>query len=115
MGVNPSWTSAQTRLAQPVTFEVASVKPHAPDDHTLLPPTVLPGGRFVAKFPGSMLISYAYRLPDNPSLRLTGVPDWIRGDRRTMAGFYDIEATAKMPAFQASQSRSSSRVLQNVE
>ncbi len=45
-----------------------------------------------------MLISFAYRLPDNPSVRLTGVPDWIRGDRRTMAGFYDIEATGKLPA-----------------
>lgn len=98
LAVSPAWTQAQPRPAQPVAFEVASVKPHAADDRTLMPPTVLPGGRFVAKFPASMLISYAYRLPDNPSLRLTGVPDWSRGDRRTMAGFYDIEAMGKMPA-----------------
>jgi len=56
-------------------------------------PTVLPGGRFVSKFSISSVISFAYKLPINPSPRLSGVPEWARGINEV----YDIEATGFMP------------------
>ena len=70
-----------------------------------MPPMALPGGRFGARCPLSLAISYAYKLPENPSVRLAGLPDWIRGDRRTQAGFYDIEATGPMPSGLSVQAR----------
>ena len=78
------------------TFEVASVKLHVggtTDRNTLAPPTALPGGRFVSKFPLGILIAYAYKVPFNQSARMTGIPDWARGPQ----GTYDIEATGAMP------------------
>jgi uncharacterized protein (TIGR03435 family) len=82
-------------------FEAASVKLHVGgmDRNTLVPPTALPGGRFVSRFPLAYLISYAYKLPFNPSVRLTGVPD------RVPQGIYDIEATGAMPADLSAQDR----------
>ncbi len=60
--------------AQSPVFEAASVKLHVGplDRNTMVPPTALPGGRFVSRFPLTVLISYAYRLPFNQSARLTG-------------------------------------------
>ncbi len=77
------------------TFEVASVKPHVggTDRNTLVPPTVLPGGRFVSRFPLSILISYAYKLPFNQNGRITGIPDWAQGPQ----SIYDVEAKAALP------------------
>jgi uncharacterized protein (TIGR03435 family) len=84
------------------TFEVASVKPHAGgfDRNTLVPPTVLPGGRFVSRFPLSILISYAYRVPFNQGPRMMGIPDWAQGQ-----GIYDIEAKGAMPPGLSIQAR----------
>jgi uncharacterized protein (TIGR03435 family) len=88
--VNASHVTAQSVPAKTFAFEAVSVKPIPSVDRSgLMPPTALPGGRFVSKFPLSIVISYAYKLPFNPSVRLSGVPN--------SAGIYDIEATGKIP------------------
>ena len=83
------------------TFEAATVKPHAggTDRNTLVPPTSLPGGRFVSRFPLTFLISWAYKLPTNQSARVVGMPDWTR------LAIYDVEATSVMPAGLSVQAR----------
>jgi hypothetical protein len=85
------------------TFEVASVKLHAGgfDRNTMAPPTVLPGGRFVSKFPLPYLISYAYKVPFNQNARITGIPDWAQGPQQ----MYDVEAKGEMPAGLSIQAR----------
>jgi uncharacterized protein (TIGR03435 family) len=86
------------------TFEAASVKPHlgeATDRNTLVPPTALPGGRFVSKFPLKFLLAYAYKVPFNQSARMAGIPDWAQGPE----GTYDIEATSVMPPGLSGQAR----------
>lgn len=87
-------SQVRAQSAQNPTFEVASVKLHVggADRNTLAPPTVLPGGRFVSRFPLAILISYAYKLPGNQS-RVTGIPDWTKSPQ----GVYDVEATSAMP------------------
>jgi len=82
-------------------FEAASVKLHVGgmDRNTMVPPTALPGGRFVSRFPLTWVISYAYKLPFNANGRLSGVPDWARSD------LYDIEAKGPMPAGLSVQAR----------
>ena len=81
-------------------FEAASVKLHASTDRrTMALPTALPGGRFVSRAPLGFLISYAYRLPFNQSVRVTGMPDWAR------QAIYDIEATGAMPSGLSVQAR----------
>jgi uncharacterized protein (TIGR03435 family) len=89
----PGIASAQS--ATNPSFEVASVKSHAggSDRSTLVPPTVLPGGRFVSRFPLAMLISWAYKLPFNMSGRAIGIPDWTK----TPESVYDIEAKSVIP------------------
>jgi uncharacterized protein (TIGR03435 family) len=54
---------------------------------------VLPGGRFVSRFPLAILISFAYKLPGNES-RVTGIPDWTKSPH---GGVYDVEAKGVMP------------------
>jgi uncharacterized protein (TIGR03435 family) len=89
--------------AENPVFEVASVKPHAggTDRNTLVPPTVLAGGRFVFRFPLEFLISWAYKVPFNQSARIAGIPDWARGPQST----YDIEATGVLPPGLSMQAR----------
>lgn len=84
------------------TFEAASVKLHVGgiDRNTLVPPTVLPGGRFVSRFPLALLISWAYRLPTNQN-GMKGIPDWAQGTR----AIYDIEATSALPPGLSLQAR----------
>src|SRR5258707_4006400 len=88
-------SQVRAQSAENPTFEVASVKLHVGgfDRNTLVPPTVLPGGRFVSKFPLAILISYAYKLPFNQNGRMTGIPDWAQG----VQGIYDVQATSAMP------------------
>jgi uncharacterized protein (TIGR03435 family) len=86
------------------TFEAASVKPHlgeATDRNTLVPPTALPGGRFVSKFPLKFVLAYAYQVPFNQSAKMTGIPEWADGPQ----GTYDIEATSAMPPGLSRQAR----------
>jgi len=94
---------AAAQSAENPRFEVASVKLHAggTDRNTLVPPTMLPGGRFVSRFPLAILISYAYKLPFNQNSRMTGIPDWAQG----MGGIYDVEATSAMPPGLSVQAR----------
>jgi bla regulator protein blaR1 len=96
-------SQVRAQSAENPTFEVASVKLHAEgaDRSTLVPPTVLPGGRFVSRFPLAMLISYAYKLPFNQSARWTGIPDWAKGPE----GVYDVEAKGAMPPGLSMQAR----------
>ena len=84
------------------TFEVASVKLHVGgiDRNTLVPPTALPGGRFVSNFPLALLISWAYKLPTNQN-GLKGIPDWAQG----AGAIYDVEATSAMPPGLSVQAR----------
>jgi uncharacterized protein (TIGR03435 family) len=86
---------AEPQLATNPAFEVASVKLHVGtlNASTLVNPTVLPGGRFVARTFLMDLISWAYRVPFNPSGRITGLPDWAR----SREAVYDVEAASAMP------------------
>lgn len=88
-------SQVRAQSAENPRFEVASVKLHVGvvDRNTLVPPTVLPGGRFVSRFPLAILISYAYKLPGNQS-RVTGIPDWTKSPQ---GGVYDVEATSATP------------------
>lgn len=88
-------SQVRAQSAENPTFEVASVRLHVGgmDRNTLVPPTALPGGRFVSRFPLPFLISWAYRLPFNQSARVTGMPDWAGG----AGAIYDVEATSAMP------------------
>jgi bla regulator protein BlaR1 len=84
--------------AENPTFEVASVKliANGRDRNTLAPPTVLPGGRFVSRFPLAILMSFAYK-----GVRMTGIPDWTK----TPQAVYDVEATGAMPPGLSMQAR----------
>ncbi len=96
-------SQVRAQSAGNLTFEVASVKLHVGGDdrNTLVPPTVLPGGRFVSRFPLSILISYAYKLPFNQNGRITGIPDWAQGPQ----SIYDVEAKVAMPPGLSMQAR----------
>jgi uncharacterized protein (TIGR03435 family) len=78
------------RAQSPAAFEVASVKPHNPEDRQLGLPRFLPGGRLTAVgVPLQIDIAVAYNLPFQGT-QLSGGPEWIR----SMEGLYDIEAKA---------------------
>jgi uncharacterized protein (TIGR03435 family) len=92
--------SAPFLQAEPLGFEVASIKPNssAVRGRGL---QVLPGGRLVVTdVPLIYIVAWAYDLPFQLS-RLSGGPDWIRSDA------FDIEAT---PAAGAIPAGASSRV-----
>jgi bla regulator protein BlaR1 len=93
----------RAQSAENPTFEVASVKLHVggTDRNTLVPPTMLPGGRFVCRFPLAFLISYAYKVPFNQNARMTGIPDWAGGTQ----AIYDVQATGAMPPGLSMQAR----------
>jgi uncharacterized protein (TIGR03435 family) len=84
--------AAQTTA--PLTFEVASIKPHNAND-VRRPPQFLPGGRFTSGgFPLRLLIALAWNLGPQ-SVRLSGGPPWIG----SADGVFDIEAKAPQGAF----------------
>ena len=82
---------AQAAPGERPTFEVASIKRHTVSGSFRIP-TFLKD-RFTFAGPVVMLIATAYGLPFNPSRRLSGGPDWIRGRE----GVYDIEAKGSFP------------------
>jgi uncharacterized protein (TIGR03435 family) len=95
--------------AQSPAFEVVSIKVNPTEDFRSMRMKVLPGGRFTATaLPLRMLLVYAYKLPMNPSERLTGVPEWANRtaydidakppDGAFPAGIPEAEASAKMRA-----------------
>lgn len=92
----------RAQSAETATFEAATVKPLVGplDRSTLVPPTALPGGKFVSRFPLAILISWAYNLPANQSL-VTGIPDWTKGP----GAVYDIEGTSSLPPGLSVQAR----------
>jgi uncharacterized protein (TIGR03435 family) len=96
-------SQVRAQSAESPRFEVTSVKLHAAgfDRNTMVPPTVLPGGRLVSRFPLLMLISYAYKVPTNQSPRMVGIPDWAGGPE----GVYDVEAKSDMPPGLSMQAR----------
>ena len=85
------WARAQTRPAERPAFEVASIKPHRDSGNFQI--LTFSNGRLTFGGPVVMLIVTAYGLPFNPSRRLSGGPDWIRGRE----GFYDIDAKGSFP------------------
>jgi len=86
---------AQSQVARPPAFEVASVRASKTEDFRRIGMQFLPGGRFVTtNLPVLFVIATAYNVPFQ-SPRLSGGPDWIRSDR------FDIEATAEKGAFPA--------------
>jgi len=68
------------------SFSAASIKPSKADDRGIVM-QFLPGRMVVKNLPLHMIVGMAYNLSFQTP-RLTGGPDWIRGER------YDIEATA---------------------
>jgi bla regulator protein BlaR1 len=77
---------AQSKSAERLAFEVASIKPNTSTDRRGMGMQILPGGRFVASAPLFIFVATAYDLPFQTD-RLTGGPEWLRTER------YDIEAT----------------------
>lgn len=67
------------------SFEVASIKPNASNDHRVSI-SIQPGGRFVATgIPVRLLIGQAYNVKD---FQITNGPDWINGEA------WDVNAKA---------------------
>jgi uncharacterized protein (TIGR03435 family) len=89
-------------VAQSQTFATITIKPVLSADARSTRVQVLPNGDLIATaVPVVTLLSYAYRVPVNPSPRLSGVPNW----RET----YDIEAKAPANAVPAGLSQSDKR------
>ena len=82
-----SCVTAQTKTAP--AFAAASIKTNPSTGPGLSGWQFLPGGRLrIQNMPLYMIVAHAYNVPFQ-SQRLSGGPDWIRGDR------FDIEATAE--------------------
>lgn len=86
--IGASGVSAQAPAANKPRFEVASVKPSAPDAQGQSVRRSPVGGQFFASnIPLRDLIALAYQVPDLP-WRLDGVPEWAASER------FDIVAKA---------------------
>lgn len=90
--------SAQTPVKP--AFDVASVRPQLNFPGGYHHPGFV-NGRFTATAPLIQLIAFAYHVPLNPSKRLSGGPDWIRGSE----GFYDVKAKGSVPNDLSSSAR----------
>ena len=74
-------------VVQPPAFELVSIKPARASDPRSMRMRVLPNGVLTASsVPVLELLRQAYGVPINPSLRLSGLPEWRER--------YDIEAKA---------------------
>jgi len=92
-------------VAQSQAFATITIKPAHSADPRSMRMQVLPNGDLIASaVPVSMLLSYAYDVPVNPSSRISPLPGWTILER------YDIEAQAPAnaipPSFQNSEARS---------
>jgi uncharacterized protein (TIGR03435 family) len=75
--------------AQPLKFEVASVKANKSPDFRNGGMKVTPGGKIsYTNIPLLLVIAIAYEVPFQSAQRLAGAPDWTRAER------FDIEAAA---------------------
>jgi uncharacterized protein (TIGR03435 family) len=82
-----SCVDAQTKTTP--AFAAASIRKNPATGPGFLGMEFLPGGRLrIQNMPLQMIVAQAYNVPFQSS-RLTGGPDWIRGER------FDIEATAE--------------------
>lgn len=89
-------------VAQSPAFEEVSIRPAQGGDPRSMRMRVLPNGVLTAgSVPVLELLRYAYGVPVNPSLRLSGLPAW----RET----YDIEAKAPANAIPAGLQESEQR------
>ncbi|HEY6340905.1 MAG TPA: TIGR03435 family protein [Bryobacteraceae bacterium] len=78
---------------QTQTFVSITIKPARSTDPRDARFEVRRNGDLIARaFPAGRLLSYAYDLPVNPSLRISTLPDW------TFSETYDIEAKAPADA-----------------
>lgn len=91
-GLAQSQTGVAAPQAQetvPQSFEVASIKPSAPDTRGMMKMGTSPGGRYTASgITVKILIQQAYDLKD---FQISGGPSWLTSER------YDIVAKADMP------------------
>ncbi len=91
--------SQQVQAAAPQSFEVASIKPSAPQQAGIMRVTMgtAPGGRYTASgVTVKMLIQQAYDVKD---YQISGGPSWISSER------YDINAKAETPDVSREQMR----------
>ena len=113
----PGKTSSQTEsgTAQTPAFEVATIKPHAPNAGGSMGFGSYPGGRVVVGYANlNMLLYYAF---DVQEFQISGVPAWADKNR------YDIEAlppsssesrTAAQPPMKATPSDEQRKMLQTL-
>jgi len=85
----PAQAQSQAAAPAPQSFEVASIKPSAPDGVVISRTQATAGGRFTATGTVKYLIQYAYGVQD---FQITGVPGWLASER------YDIVAKAETSA-----------------
>ncbi|HEX5227705.1 MAG TPA: TIGR03435 family protein [Bryobacteraceae bacterium] len=80
---------ASAAFSQPQAFEVATVKPAAPDDTVSgLQPSTTPGRMEFRNATLRLLIYWAYGTGMSTAMKVSGGPDWINRNR------YTVEATA---------------------
>jgi bla regulator protein blaR1 len=79
IGISAGLISAQSPAATAPSFEVASIKPSAPDTRTAI--RVLPGGRFAASGRLILVVAAAYRVLD---YQIVGAPGWLSQDQWTI-------------------------------
>jgi uncharacterized protein (TIGR03435 family) len=96
---------ASPAVAQSQAFATITIKPARSAGPSSMRMQVLPDGDLIANsIPVTMLLSYAYDVPVNPSPRLSPLPDWTVRER------YDIEGKAPSdaitPNLQESEARS---------
>jgi len=91
-------------VAQSQAFAKITIRPANSADARDMRMQVLPDGDLVAKaVPVTVLLSYAYDVPVNPSSRLSALPEWTIRER------FDIEAKAPANAITSSLQNSDSR------
>jgi len=95
---------ASPAVAQSQTFAKITIRPANSADTRNMRMKILPNGDLIASaVPVILLLSYAYDVPVDPSLRLFSLPDWTMRER------YDIEGEAiakSISPTQVSDSRS---------
>jgi hypothetical protein len=84
------WLGASTAFGQPLQFEVATVKPAAPNDRASgVMPSTSPGRIEFQNMTLRLLIYQAYGTGLSTAMSVSGGPDWMNRNR------YTIEAQAE--------------------
>jgi uncharacterized protein (TIGR03435 family) len=91
-------------VAQSQTFEKIAIRKASSADPRSMRMQILPNGNFIATtVPVIVLLSYAYDVPVDPSLRLSPLPEWTVRER------YDIEGKATSNVLTPNSKNSDSR------